>query len=161
MFNEIVQICDLTKCKGSLKSKPKQNSGQRKVGFFSNYYITNYFCGVRLISLWMIFHVHAACVTGWITALVSLSVRLMSGSCQTSFLLCTIFLFGSNARLITACFLLLSGSCQALYCSVQFGSCPVDVRPTSGSNVWLCLGPCLARHFLTGIILWQYIFNVQ
>ena len=110
MFNEIVQICDLTKCKGSLKSKPKQNSSQRKVGLFSNYYITNYFCGVRLISLWMIFHVHAACVTGWITALVSLSVRLMSGSCQTSFLLCTIFLFGSNARLITACFLL----CQVL-----------------------------------------------
>ena len=96
-------------------------------------------------------------VSGWITALVSLSVRLMSGSCQTSFLLCTIFLFGSNARLITACFLLLSGSCQALYCSVQFGSCPVDVRPTSGSNVWLCLGPCPARHFLMGILLWQYI----
>ena len=110
MFNEIVLICDLTKCKGSLKSKPKQNSGQRKVGFFSNYYITNYFCGVTGWFLFEWYFMSMQLVSGWITALVSLSVRLMSGSCQTSFLLCTIFLFGSNARLITACFLL----CQVL-----------------------------------------------
>lgn len=124
-------------------------------GFNFNYFITNYFCGVRLISLWMIFHVHAACV------------RLNYCSCQSE-CQANVWLLSDKFPVVHNffCLALMPGWLLLVFCCVRFLSgslllCPVDVRPTSGSNVWLCLGPCLARHFLTGIILWQYIFNVQ
>ena len=89
-------------------------------------------------------------LSGWVTALVSLSISLVYGSCQDGFSFCMIiFLYLALARLISPHFphvWFLLGS----FCSVWFGSFLVDVRLMPGSNVRLYSGSCLARHFRFG-----------